>query len=323
MTVLLGALAVSEPALASGLAVVVTILLVSRTRLHTFVREHLSDAEMRDALIFGAATLVVLPLLPDQAIGPYGVFNVRAVWQLVVLVMGLEAAGHIAKRALGPSLGLPAAGLMAGFVSSLATIGAMGARARRDPCAEGGAVVAAILSNVATVVMLAVVLAATSLPTLVEMLPVLAAMLIVVGGYGSAFLVRVLRESATPDDSAGRRAFSLTQATAFALTVSVVTLIVAFVNARMGAGGVLIAVGLGGVVDTHAAAASVGSLVASGKLAASGAAAPILVALSTNTLAKAVIAFLAGGRRFALRVLPALFVLVAIGWTGAAVLGVL
>ena len=70
-TTLLGGLAMTQPGLAAGIAVAVTILLSSRLALHRFVRSVLSEDEVRDALIFAAATLIVLPLMPDQAMGPF------------------------------------------------------------------------------------------------------------------------------------------------------------------------------------------------------------------------------------------------------------
>ena len=62
LAALLGGLAQHEIAIASGIAVVVTILLAARAPLHHFVRTVLSQQELTDALIFVAAVLVVLPL---------------------------------------------------------------------------------------------------------------------------------------------------------------------------------------------------------------------------------------------------------------------
>lgn len=65
--------------LAGGLAVVVTILLFAKARLHGFVRSVVSTDELNDALILAAATVVILPLLPDRQIGPYGALNPRSI----------------------------------------------------------------------------------------------------------------------------------------------------------------------------------------------------------------------------------------------------
>ncbi|MFN5685188.1 MgtC/SapB family protein, partial [Bradyrhizobium sp.] len=123
LTVLLGGLATEHAALAAGVAVILTVLLAARPVLHGFVRSVLSEGELKDGLIFAAATLVVLPLLPDQPIGPFGALNLRSIWMLVVLMMAIGAAGHVAMRLLGARGGLAVSGFASGFVSSTATIG--------------------------------------------------------------------------------------------------------------------------------------------------------------------------------------------------------
>jgi uncharacterized membrane protein (DUF4010 family) len=131
LTVLLGGFALKEPVTASALAVTVAIALMARTRIHHFIRDVLSEEELTDALIFAAAALVVLPLVPDRYVGPFSAVNPRTIWKVVILIMSISAGGHIAVRLLGPRFGLPLAGLASGFVSSVATIAAMGARARK------------------------------------------------------------------------------------------------------------------------------------------------------------------------------------------------
>jgi uncharacterized membrane protein (DUF4010 family) len=102
--------------LAAGIAVAVTFLLSARSALHRF-RSVLSEDEVRDALIFAAATLIVLPLLPDQAMGPFSALNTHSIWIIVILVMAIGAFGHIAVRLFGAHFGLPVAGLASGFKS--------------------------------------------------------------------------------------------------------------------------------------------------------------------------------------------------------------
>ena len=132
-TVLLAALAMEHPTTAAAVAVTVAILLAARTRIHHFVNQVLTTEEIHAALGLAAATLVILPLLPDRPMGPYGALNPYSIWRLVVLVLAIGAAGHIAVRLLGARFGLPVAGLASGFVSSSATIGAFGARAVKTP----------------------------------------------------------------------------------------------------------------------------------------------------------------------------------------------
>ena len=61
----------------------------------------ISEDELRDALLFGVAAVVVLPLLPDRALDPFGVVNPFTLWRLVVVLMAraawslLRDSGHV------------------------------------------------------------------------------------------------------------------------------------------------------------------------------------------------------------------------------------
>ena len=165
VTVLLGALTLQNPLLAAGLSVVVTILLAARERMHRALENLLSEQEAHDALVFLAATLVILPIVPNRALGPFHAFNPRKIWELVVLVMGVGAASYIALRALGSRLGLALAGFVGGFISASATIGLMGNRAKRNPELGSAAASGAVFASVATVIQMFLVLLVTNVAT--------------------------------------------------------------------------------------------------------------------------------------------------------------
>jgi uncharacterized membrane protein (DUF4010 family) len=316
LTALLGGLAMQQPALAAGVAVGLAVLLAARTPLHHFVRSVLTEDEVRDALIFAGATLVVLPLLPNQAMGPYGALNPRSIWIVVILVMAISAAGYILVRAFGARFGLPIAGLASGFISSTATIGAMGARARKTPEVIGAAVAGGALSTVATIIQMVLVLAATSTATLRTLaMPLIFAGVAAIA-YGAAFTVLALRERDVPEPQPGN-AFSLPAALGFALTLSAILLASAALREWFGETGVIVAAAVAGFVDTHSAAIAIASLVASGKMSAVDAAFPILAGLSTNTISKIIFAWSGGGRPFALRLIPGLILVAGAAWAGA------
>ena len=203
LTVLLGGLSAQQPALAGGLAVIVAVLLASRTWLHRFVRSVLTDAELNDGLIFAAAALVVLPLVPDRPMGPYGAINPHSIWILVVLVMAISAGGYIAVRLLGTRFGLPISGLASGMISSTATIAAMGARAKTTAGIVPAAAAGAVLSTIATIAQMAIVLGATSWPTLRVLSISLAGAGLMALIYGAIFTILALRQQAG-SEAAGR-----------------------------------------------------------------------------------------------------------------------
>lgn len=316
LTSLLGALAMTRSELAAGVGVVVAALLHSREKLHGFVRSALTEDELRDAIIFSGATLVVLPLLPDEPLDPYGVLKPRLIWVVVILVMAVSAAGYIAVRLLGGRFGLPLSGFAAGFVSSSATIGAMAARVKQAPGLLRPAAAGAVLSTVATVVQLALLLAATSMPALAALAVPLACAGVVAVLYGGLFTLWALKHAGGGDEKPGR-AFSLVTALVLAATLAFILLFSAALQAWLGDSGIVIAAGLAGFADAHSAAVSAASLVAAQKMTGAQAVYPVLAALTTNTVTKIVLAFAAGNRAFALAVVPGLLLVVAAAWAGA------
>jgi uncharacterized membrane protein (DUF4010 family) len=316
LTTLLGGFAMREPEFAAGLGVVTAVLLTARSALHRFVRKVLTDEEIGDLLVFAAATLVVLPLLPDHPIGPFDALNLRTIWTIVILVMAVGALGYVAVRVVGPRYGLPIAGLASGFISSSATIGAMGARAAKEPDLMKPAVAGAVLSSVATVAQLVILIAVTSITTLQALwLPlVLAGATAIL--YGGGFTLWALKQKTKNDETEGH-AFSLTTALAFAAILAVVLLAAAAAQHWFGEAGVLVAASVAGFADTHSAAVSVASLVSDGRIKPPQTIIPVLAAFTTNTVTKMVFAVTAGGRLFALYVIPGLLLMLAAAWAGA------
>lgn len=158
VTVLLGGLAVTMPALAAASGVATAVLLLVKERLHTVIREKITELELRDALKFFVAAFIVLPLMPQANLGPGGVIDPRRMWTFVVVVTALGWLGYVAVRLAGPERGLPAAGLAGGFVSSAATTGSM-ARTARDSELFRPAMAGALLATVASLVQLVLITA--------------------------------------------------------------------------------------------------------------------------------------------------------------------
>lgn len=302
LTCLLGGLAVPQPALAAGVGVALAALLAARDRMHRFVRRVLTERELHDAILFAAAALIVLPLAPDRALGPYAAINPHRLARLVVLVMAVGALGYIAVRMLGARRGLPLAGFAAGFVSSTVTIHAMGRRAREQPAQASGAIAGAALSTVATFVQLAVVIAAVQ-PALLQPM----AVPLVAGGAAAAlyatWFLRQPSHGGARHDVAGR-AFDLRQALAFGAIIAAVTFLTAALHDTWGDRSVGWSAALGGLVDVHAAAASTAALASGSRLPEGIAVGAIGFGISTNALVKAAAAWHGGGRAYAARIVP-------------------
>lgn len=302
LTTLLGALAMREPASAAGLGVISAGLLNAKAALHRFTRELLSERELHDALVLLASALVVLPLLPDQAIDPWGVLRPSALWRLVVLVMAVGMLGHVALRLVGARWGLPIAGFFAGFVSSTAAVAGFGQRAREHPALRTFAVAAAMFANLASLLLSVAIVAAVSPALLrVALLPLSAAAgVLLLGGLLGLRRAPAALADLPPEPTA--RSFRLRHALLFALAVSAVLLVSALLREWIGTRGALAAATLVALAEWQAATATVAQLAAGGTIAMEQARLGLVLLLAASALAKSALAFASGGRGYGLRV---------------------
>lgn len=312
LVLLLGAYCHRSPGMAVGMGVVLALLLAYREGLHHFVRAQLTETEVRDGLVLASAALVILPLVPDAYIGPYEAINLRTVWMLCVLMMSIGALGHLAIRLAGPRFGLPLAGFISGFASSTATVASMGERSRREPATLKPAVAAATLSSATTMLLMAIVLAAIDVRILPALaLPLLSAFLTACA-YAAHFSLSE-RVRAEPDQL-NSHIFDWRMAVGAALVIALVQLFSALFFHWMGNRGVLLSTAMSGFADVHAAAASAAVLVGSGKIAPDTVVLPVLVAITTNTVSKCVMAGITGGWAYASRVIAGLVLIIAALW---------
>ncbi len=314
-TYLLGALAITEPAVAGAGGVVVAVLLAFRQAIHTFVRTTLNETEVRDALVLAGAALVILPLLPSQALDPYGVVNPAATWRTVVLFMAISGAGYVAVRFFGPRTGLPVAGFFAGFVSSAAAVASMAGIVRRTPTMMAGAVGGAVLASVASIVFLLTLVAATN----TRALEAIAVPMGAAGGaavaYSALIAFRSLRSGAE-GGTAGGRAFDLRTAIGFAVAVTVISFVAAFLTDRFGANGLFLAATVAGFADTHATAIGAASLVQAGTVTPADAALGVTLAFTSNQVTKLVLAVTIARGRFLVLVGIGIVASTAAAWVG-------
>lgn len=310
VTFVLAGLARQDPAMAAGLGVLVAILLQAKQSLQRLSREWISERELQDALMLAAAALVVMPLLPQGAVDPWGVLRPTTLWRIVLLVMAVGMFGHIAQRAVGVRWGLPIAGFFSGFASSTATVAGFGRRARDEPGWVGPAAAAALLANLASLLLFAAVLGAAS-PALLKSvaLPLLAGGLALLGVAALCLRGQGLAQDIPHEPSA--RAFKLSQALLIAALIALVSLAAAWLRQVFGDTGVLVAAMLVALAEVHAAAASIAQLSAVDAMDPQLARWGVLAVLASSALSKLVLAFVSGGVRYGRIVAAGLLAMVA------------
>ena len=308
---LLGALAYTRPAMAGALAVIVVALLMSKNRIHRFAREIVSEVELEDAIKFFVVAFVILPLLPDRPMGPYGTLNPAKVWLLVVLLTGIGWIGYIGVRALGPGRGLLVTGLAGGFVSASATTASMGRLSRtvgglRPPLAG------ALFASVSTFVQLIVVIGVVNPEVVRRLWPAAVAGAVALVGI-ALWVYRSAGSAARPEngsatdapatdapatDVPGTRPFALRPALILAAVLTFALLVGRWGADFLGPNGAVLAAFAAGLADAHAGSVAAASLAARGDITTNTALLAIAAALGSNLIVKTILAFTAGGRRF-------------------------
>ena len=315
LSAVLGGLSVEHASLAAALGVLVASLLLVKAPMQKLSRELISERELQDGLMLGAAALVVMPLLPTEPLDPWGAVSPTTVWRIVVLVMAVGMNGHIAQRLFGARWGLPIAGFFSGFVSSSAAVTGMGQRARENGEQTTACASAALLANLASLLLFLAVVGTISPALLSAALPSLGlavlALLLVAG-----FWQWCTHQSNVIVAQSSGRAFKLSQALLIAALIAGVSLLAAWLGQRFGSAGVLVTTMLVALAEVHAAAAGVAQLQVSGTVPLDVARWGILGVLSASSLAKTVLAFASGGARYGWQVAMGLIAMPSAAWLG-------
>lgn len=270
----------------------VLLLLHFKQPLHALAKR-IGEEDAHAVARFALLSMVILPVLPDVDMGPYGALNPHRTWLVVVLVVGIGLLAHVAHRTLGMRAGTLVGGLAGGLVSSTATTAAMARGVRGGAPASSAAMVVLLASAMVVPRQLAelAVLAPAALPSL--LLP----LLLVLASFlpGAAFLWR--RMDAQAVAPATTNPAGLRPALVFGAAFALVSLAAAAATDRVGASAVYAVAALSGLVELDAITISTGSMVADGRLDGLTGERAILVAFGCNLVAKGVLAWALGGRQ--------------------------
>lgn len=304
---LVGVQCAVDPAVGAACGAVLAALLAARERMHRFATEWLTEQELRDALVLAGVALVVVPLAPTTPWPGFGGLTPRTGAWLVLLILAIQAAAHVAHRLFGERHALAATGLLGGFVSSTATIATLGARARgQEVLAQRRLAGAAGLSGAATwlqALALAAVASPALLPRLVPVALAGAIAALLVGAWG---LRRRDGDAAAREPLLGARPLRLREAFIVTTLLLGVSLVVSWAQSRFGLQGLLASTALTSLVDAHAPIAAAFGLHGQGTLDAGTALTALLVAVGVNSASRCAVAFASGGTTYGLRVGAAL-----------------
>jgi uncharacterized membrane protein (DUF4010 family) len=278
---------------------VVAVLLQLREPLHQLAGK-VGERDIKAIMQLVLIALVILPLLPDRAFGPYGVLNPFQVWWMVVLIVGISLLGYVAYKLLGAQAGTVVAGILGGIISSTATTASYARRTREDAgISRLAALVVMIASAVVFLRVMAeiAVVAHGSFPALA---PPLLAMLGVTALLSLGAWLVDRRDAQEPPEPANPA--ELKSAVLFGALYAVVLLAIAFARDRFGTAGLYSVAAFSGLADVDALTLSTARLVDGGHLDPRDGWRAILLAILVNLVFKAGIVAALGSRRMLGRV---------------------
>jgi uncharacterized membrane protein (DUF4010 family) len=299
----LGAMAgLGHLTVASSAAVVITLLLGFRIELHSIVA-HIEPEELTATLRLLLITVVILPILPDRAIGPWHAFNPYQIWWMVVLIAALSYLGYFANKFLGERRGMFITGLFGGMTSSTAVTLTLSpiARAHEE---ERELIASAILAASAIMFPRLVIIAAILTPELaLKISPPFAVATILTAAAAGWF---AWRSEVDPvertHDLETRNPLDLWFAIKFGLLLTVIMVASRAAQGRLGNRGFFTVAAVSGLADAAPITLSVSSMMKQGQTNLDTAAIAVLIAAAVNTLVKPALMSVVAGFRTSIRV---------------------
>ena len=292
------------------LIAVVMLLLLEIKGVLAKVEKQVTQPDITSATLFLLMTFVVLPLLPDRMIGPFGVFNPYKTWLMVVLIAGISFVGYIAIKILGNKRGLYLTGIFGGLISSTAvSISLSKLYVLRQSRLKNFAGAIAVASTIMYVRVLFE--AAIFNPSLAMVLALPYSLAALFGFVYVGYLYNRKERGAKVDDTALKaNPLELSEALKLGLLFGVIFGSIGVLQSSFGDSGVYIISFLAGLTDVDAITLSLSQL-AKEKITQEAAMKGIIIATSVNAAVKLGIAYILGGRRLGFLLL--FFYLVTVG----------
>ena len=286
------------------------VLLHLKDRLQTAVGQ-LSVTDVRAIFQFVLIAMVILPLLPNRAYGPFEVLNPFKIWLMVVLIVAISLSGYLAYRLVGVRGGSVLGGMLGGLISSTATTVSYARQAADNPKAVGTAALVIVIASTVVMVRVGIEVAAVAHGMLASLLPPFAVVFVFLVAI-SAFLFFRIQQAAVESPSHNNPS-QLKPAIAFGALYALVLFVVAFFNEQFGSQAIYVAATISGLTDVDALTLSVAELFNQQRVSDATAWRAILIATLSNLAFKAGAAGVLGGRRLFAVVAPAFGATIVLG----------
>lgn len=290
------------------IAVIMLLILEIKSTLGK-VEKEITQTDIKAATLFLVMTYVVLPLLPNEMVDPFGMFNPYKTWLMVVLIAGISFIGYMAIKILGNKRGVYLTGIFGGLVSSTAVSITLSKLFTLEKIYlknfAGGIAIASTIMYIRVLVETAVFN-----PDLARSLALPYISAAIVGLAFVAYLYKNEKIYKVEHIAVTNNPLELSEALKLGLLFGIIFGSIWIFQSKLGDSGVYIISILSGLTDVDAITLSLSQL-ATIKISESTAMYGIMIATVVNSIVKLGIVFVLGGRK--LGMLMSLFYLLSIG----------
>lgn len=273
----------------------IAILLYVKDHLHKFIGD-LEDNDVSAIMILAGISLIILPILPDKTFGPFDVLNLRNIWLMVTLIVGISVIGYFIYKFIGKKYGILSNGILGGIISSTATTVSYARFTKKSKNIHKAS--AFVIFSAATVSLVRVMIEIGAvIPSQLSkvVLPIVALFLMMIGLSVVLFYL-INKKSKSDDMPKPKNPAQLTSALMFGAIYAIILLAVAFTQQELGDKGLYVAAFVGGLANKDAITLSLSKSIGSG-LDANFGWRLIVVASLSNFLFKIVLCAILGTKQ--------------------------
>lgn len=272
--------------------VVMLFLLAFKPTLHLFV-EKLKRQELLAIILFVVMSALVIPFLPTDNFGPYNLWNLKEIWQMVLLVSGTSLVGYMIAKFMGQK-GTMLAGLIGGLVSSTSVALSFSRKSKDIQSKSSSFFFAVAIISACTIMFPRILFEVYVVNAELASQLYLPILIITLAGFASAAIIYKLKNGDhTENELILKNPLDLSTAVKFALLFAAVQWLVKYASIQFGDSGIYIAGAISGITDVDAITLSMAKLAKSGD-DANIAIQTIIIAAFSNTFVKLAIVFLLG-----------------------------
>jgi len=273
------------------MSLMLVLILSFKKSIHLFV-EKVSTRDFKFTVFFLIFALVILPLLKDVDLGPFGFFNPKEVWMMVTLITGVSFVSYILERIFSNKHTLYLTAFLGGIISSTATALNLALLIKKGKNTSK-LINAIILTSLAMFVRVFIEVGVVNYNLSFKLLTFIS--LLVLLSLFTVYLRNQKSEKVNVQSLAYEKPFEIKQAVTFAIFFSFIQLVIGFLSDRMGDSGVYLSSFVSGFIDTDAVSLALASKSLT-ELSMTVAMQGVILALVANTIMKLIIVYVKGSK---------------------------